>query len=231
MGSGFLEPWPLWNAALRRESRSGFFAVVAAILIFTMTPIYLITNHLMDWRDTTVWDPSTSLDTSIPFIAWSMIFYQSLFFLFYPLPFYAMPDTTEARRDTLIASQGLLTLTVISNLIFVLFPCEIFIREQAVAGIAGANPLLVSAFEYQWWIDSPYNAWPSLHISTSGMFTLFALRWWKGQPVKQWIIGILWLLMALSILTTKQHFVWDLVTALALLAAVWHWQMRPALAA
>jgi len=224
--AGFFEPWPLWNMALRRRSRLGFLGVVAAVLIGIMAPLYLATNHLMAWRATTVWDPSTSWDTSIPFMAWSMVFYQSLFFLFYPLPFYVMPNTESARRDMLIASQGMLSLSIISNLIFVLLPCEVFVREQAFAGVVDAHPVFVRAFEFQWSIDTPFNAWPSLHVSTAGMFTLFALRWWRGQPVKQWALGVMWVLMCLSILTTKQHFVWDLLTGLALLAAVWHWQVR-----
>ena len=66
-------------------------------------------------------------------------------------------------------------------------------------------------------------------MSTAGLFALFSIRWWTDSPIRQWAIGIWWGLMSLSILTTKQHFILDLVTGLILLCSVWRWYVVPAL--
>ena len=226
MREKFLGIWPIWKLALERESRIGFLLMVAGIVAALLAPLYFATNQFMDSRGVTVWDPMTSLDAAIPFIAWSVLFYHSLYFLFYPLPLYAMPGTTRARTEMILCGQGLMVLCVVSCTFFVLLPAEVHIRSEAIDGIA-ANPGWYNGFfEWLWKFDSPFNAWPSLHVSQAGLITLFAIRWWQDKPVLQWSIGILWVMMTISILTTKQHFLWDLVTALILLSIVWKWQIQ-----
>ena len=229
MRERFLELWPIWRPIRDNETRLGFLYGLAGLLLVTIGPLYGITNQAMAWRGTTVWDPTTSLDLGIPFLAWTIVLYLSLFFLFYPLPLFSMPNTSEARREAMLMGQGLIVLSAVSNLIFILSPAEVHIRSQAVAGIGDAHPLFVAGFEFQWFVDSPYNAWPSLHVSQAGLITMFAIRWWRGTVWKQWAIGIAFVAMSISILTTKQHFVWDLISGLALLAVIWQYQMRPAL--
>jgi membrane-associated phospholipid phosphatase len=109
----------------------------------------------------------------------------------------------------------------------VIFPAEVHLRDSI--DINNMHPIFASMFETLWFLDSPYNSWPSLHVSSAGIFTLFAIRWWKGRPILQWAVGIWWVLMTLSILTTKQHFILDLVTGLMILGIVWRWQVQPGL--
>jgi hypothetical protein len=224
-----LNIWSIWKFPLARETRIGFLLAMAVIDIVIVAPLYLITNHLMAWRGVTIFDPTTSMDFSIPFIAWTVIIYQSLFYFFYPLPLFSMPDTKKARHEALLLSQALIVLAFISNLWFIICPGEVHIRSQAKDAVDTMHPIFLSMFESLWFMDSPYNSWPSLHVSTAGLFTLFAIRWWKHQPIKQWAVAIWWILMSLSILTTKQHFILDLVTAIILLAALWRWQVQPSL--
>ena len=59
--------------------------------------------------------------------------------------------------------------------------------------------------------DAPYNTWPSAHIVFS-MITAFALSNWVKH---KFLLTLIWFYVAflgLSILTTKQHFVWDLMS-------------------
>jgi len=225
----FLDIWPIWKLALNRESRIGFLLTVACTVAALLGPLYFGTNQLMDARGITVWDPMTSLDAAIPFLAWTVLFYHSLYFLFYPLPLYSMPDTMQARREMILCGQGLMVLCVVSCSFFLLLPAEVHIRSEAIDGIAANPGWYNDMFEWLWKLDSPFNSWPSLHVSQAGLITLFAIRWWQGKPALQWSIGTLWVLMTISILTTKQHFLWDLITALILLSAVWKWQIQPGL--
>jgi len=225
----FLDIWPIWDFALSRESRIGFLFSMALVDVFIGGPMYLITNHLMAWRGTTIFDPTTSLDLAIPFMAWTVVIYQSLFYFFYPLPLISTPNDQRSRCEALILSQGLLVTMLISNIWFVICPAEVYLRSQAVENIDSMHPIFRSMFEGLWFMDSPYNSWPSLHVSSAGIFTFFAIRWWKGKPIRQWAVGIWWILMSLSILTTKQHFILDLVTAVMLLGAIWKWQVQPSL--
>ena len=227
MRDKFLDIWPIWNFALARESRLGFLLSMALLDVCIGAPAYLITNHLMNWRGTTVFDPVTSIDLAIPFMAWTIVIYQSLFYFFYPLPLISLPNEKKMRHEALLLSQGLLVIIISSNIWFVLFPAEVHLRESI--DINNMHPIFASMFETLWFLDSPYNSWPSLHVSSAGIFTLFAIRWWKGKPVLQWAVGIWWVLMTLSILTTKQHFILDLVTGLMILGIVWKWQVQPGL--
>jgi len=221
--------WSIWNFTKTRNSKLGFLLSMAAINVTILTPFYLITNHLMSWRGTTVLDPTTSLDLAIPFMAWTVVIYLSLFYLFYPLPLLSMPDNKSGRYEALIMSQGLIVLFIISNIWFVICPAEVHIRSQALENVDTMHPVFLSMFEGLWSMDEPYNAWPSLHVSSALLFTLFAIRWWKGKPVLQWSVGIWWVLMSLSILTTKQHFILDLITGALVMWPIWKWYIQPML--
>lgn len=224
------ELWPVWGLVEARRTRLGFLLALFVQMACILAPLYGATNHLMGWRGTTVWDPTTALDLAIPFMAWTVLVYLSLFYLFYPLPLFSMPDTAAGRREALLMCQGLVVLSLVSNLVFVLLPAEVHIRSQAFAAVDGMHPLILACYQMQWTLDTPYNAWPSLHVSQAALTTLFAIRWWGGRRLLQWGIGIGWVLMCISILTTKQHFVWDLLTGIVLVAVVWQVQMRPRLA-
>ena len=229
MRDKFLGIWPIWNVALKQKSRLRFLAVVFGILGPTLSAFYLITNRSMANLDESVWDFSIPLDHQIPFIAWSVLFYHTLYIVFYPLPLFSVPDSNQGRKEMLICSQAMFVISLTSCIIFVILPAEVYTRSVAIDSIATNPGWYNPLFEWLWVIDAPYNSWPSLHVSTAGLLTMFAIRWWKGRPALQWGIGILWVLMCLSILTTKQHFIWDLVTSLILTASVWRWQVKPGL--
>ena len=229
MREKLLDIWPIWKFPNARKTSIGFLLSMAAIDVLIVAPVYLITNHLMGWWGTTVLDPTTSLDLTIPFMAWTVVIYLSLFYFFYPLPLMSMPDNNRGRQEALIMSQSLIMLFVVSNIWFVICPAEIHIRSQALENVDTMHPIFLVMFEGLWFMDEPYNAWPSLHVSSALLFTLFAIRWWKGKPMRQWAVGIWWVLMSLSILTTKQHFILDMITGALILVPLWKWQIQPSL--
>ena len=110
-----------------------------------------------------------------------------------------------------------------------IFRTEMEKYDAAIEEMAARPGMLSEMYELMWVLDKPYNSWPSLHVSIATIMTLFAIRCWNDKPLLKWGIGIFCVLMCISIMTTKQHFVWDLVTGWALVATIWMWQIRPGL--
>ena len=81
--------------------------------------------------------------------------------------------------------------------------------------------------------DTPWNAWPSLHIVQSLLSVLIVQRWYVGQSNKHnlslAILWFCWILLAISVMTTKQHFVWDAVSAIVISLAAWKYWFLPIL--
>ena len=229
MREKLLDIWPIWKFTSARKSRIAFLLSMATINVMILAPLYLITNHLMGWLGGTVLDPTTSLDMAIPFMAWTVVIYLSLFYFFYPLPLISMPNNKRERYEALILSQSLILLFIVSNIWFVICPAEVHIRSQALDNVDTMHPVFLAMFEGLWFLDEPYNAWPSLHVSSALLFTLFAIRWWKDKPILQWGVGIMWVLMSLSILTTKQHFILDMITGALVMWPIWKWYVQPLL--
>ncbi len=228
MREGFLGIWKIWNPALKHiDNRLRFFITVGVLDILLMAPIYIIVNKLMAYRGTTIWDPSFALDFQIPFIPWTILFYYTLFFVFYPLPFFT--NTSDKREEILILSQAMIVTQYVAHIFFILLPAEVHIRSQAIEELAMNSGWYDGLFEILWMLDTPFNSWPSLHVSQAGLITFFAIRWCHEKPTLQWLFGILWVLMSISILTTKQHFIWDLITSLLLMFGVWYIQIKPVL--
>ena len=82
-------------------------------------------------------------------------------------------------------------------------------------------------------MDEPWNAWPSLHIAHSYFLTRAISRWMRirsseSQLVKIFI-AIVWIeffLLSISIMTTKQHYVWDLFTGIIVGVIGWKIAVR-----
>ena len=229
MREKFLSIWPIWNFALKREARIQYVLSVGALMVPILSILYLVTNRLAASMDYSGWDPKFGLDDQIPFIAESIFIYNTLFWLFIPLPLYCMPNTERARKELIVFCQAIIVVNFISYLVFIFSPAEVYIRDVAIQEMASRPGLLSEMYELMWVLDKPYNAWPSLHVSIATMMTLFAIRCWNDKPLLQWGIGILCVLMCISIMTTKQHFVWDLISGWALVAAIWMCQVRPGL--
>ena len=229
MRERLLGTWKIWEPALKyRDNRSKFLITVGIINLSIIAPLYFVVNRVMKYRDVTSWDPTFSLDLEIPFLPWTIIFYSTLYFVFYPLPFFVVKN--EKIKEVLVLSQSLIIAQLIAVFFFIFLPAEVHLRSQAVNGIE-LNPSWFGKFyEMLWAVDSPYNSWPSLHVIQAGLITFFTIRWTSGRTSFQISILILWILLSLSILTTKQHFIWDLITAVLLILVVWYVQVKPSLA-
>jgi len=182
----------------------------------------------------TAWDPKSLfrdseeryLDYKIPFIDWTGFFY-SLLYVFY-LGFYAAQKTNRGRAESLVTAQAWVLSTLIACLFFALLPAEVDLRWQLVdsGGLDGSYAIFYQAIHA---VDQPFNAWPCLHIATSFIFAVALTRWWfqRGCNWAVYLLWPVWLGLFISVLTTKQHLIWDAITGTLLGLGVWLGVMRP----
>lgn len=167
------------------------------LVVGTLYSGYQITNH-WHWRPP-VTLPLTWLDRAIPLLEWTVWPYLVLAgCMFLPL---LLSDRQIFRRCLTALGCGY----SVNLLVFAMWP-TMLPREGLPDGWHR------TAFAWLYAVDSPANCFPSGHI-TAPFIAFHAL----AMEHRRWR-GLLWLAFALlcpTILTTKQHYVVDLVGGLA----------------
>lgn len=153
-----------------------------------------------------VYLPLTDLDRAIPLLPWTLLIYLSdyLFILLALLSLKKAEDFSSAFYRMIVG-------IVLSFVIFLFFP-TVYPRP-----LLPADPLWGETFLYLHFLDQPTNCFPSLHVS----MTLIAAA--SVPPLSRWrSLGWLWALaICLSTLTTKQHYVWDVLGGAVIAWAAW----------
>ena len=223
-------PWRLWsNHWKNRDKQLGYrlpIALIVAIIIGAGLG-YLLTNKFAYWRDWQAFDPTTSIDTWIPVIPWTIVPYSTLYF-YYPMAAILGMKSEQTQRENVIFHQILLMLTWMVFVIFILVPVEVDIRSRVFLADLG---IWQPWYDYLYAVDTPWNAWPSLHIVQSLLAVLVVGRWYNTENYR-WQIRILWfawLMLTISVMTTKQHFVWDVVTGIIIAVLAWKYWISPCL--
>ena len=254
-GARFWRIWkPLWKY---REAANGLlYPFLLMLTVLVLISPYMVFNRMAAWadhtpisaetvaqRDTlkvsqqderTVWDPKSLfkddegryLDYKIPVVDWSIWFYLSLFA--YYLGFYAAWKNDRGRAESLVMAQGWVISSWIAFPFFFFFPADIDLRWQL--NLEQMTPLYQFLFKAFHALDKPFNAWPCLHIAQSFIIATGVARWWM-QCKWTWAVWLLWPAWAglwVSVLTTKQHFIWDTIMGTLLGVGVWFFVMRPA---
>jgi hypothetical protein len=203
-----------------------------------MGAVYGVTNHWMAWRGTTVWDASTlirfadgqTLDRWLPFVPWTITLYASLV-AWYVVPAVTVPAQRE--RDFAALYLGLLWLTAVAQVVFLLLPAEVKLRDQVWSGLTapGTSTCWSAIYRGLYLLDCPFNSWPCLHTAQPLLIQLTLAHWHRQTHRLLTAAGwVWWGLLTVSILTTKQHYVWDVVTGIALALGTWYAYLRPRLA-
>ncbi len=225
-------PWKAWRSSWsRREKMGGYWFPLEIFLVglLCIAVPYFASNNIAEYYLSTVWDPEIALDRDIPVINWMIIPYTALY-LFYPATLVLSPRDDRGRMELLLAMQGLILITLFCVAIFLVLPAEIDLRWQldehwADEPLNGFESALYGFIHFS---DNPWNAWPSLHIVHSyllaRMITLWVSREHGEKPLARAFLGILWIeyvLLCISILTTKQHYLFDLATGLIVAMLAW----------
>ena len=154
--------------------------------------------------------PLTWVDRNTPFVAFTVWIYMS-YFMTFVLAFILEEDLERLNRYCLAE----FLLTSISNIIFVLYPT---IYERNEVQLTGVDPLTTGLFELLYSLDKPVNCLPSLHVSSS---YLAAFIWFNHRPKRFWCFLLWATAIAISTLTTKQHYLVDVWAGLGLAALVY----------
>jgi hypothetical protein len=172
-----------------------------------------------------------SIDGLIPFVPFSLLLYLS-FFAFYLLHKPLLAGADIRRQCFWRMEIVLIVMSVASCACFLLFPTQIELRQQALLSLASGDypAWLVNACQGLFLLDNEINAWPSIHVSQPLFIMLCVTRLQLYPPQK---LALLWLLLLgvmSSVLTLKQHYVWDAATGvlLALIAVQYYfsWSKR-----
>ena len=204
------------------------YALIIAMIFFAAIP-YAIINHLTSLRDWAVFDPSTRYDIDLIFWAWMIVPYLTLY-LYYPAAALLGSKNEIMWKQNIIFHQMMLISCWIVFLIFFLFPVEIDLRHLVVDTEGTIwEPFYVMMHV----IDTPWNSWPSLHIVQS-MQVVLVLRYWfppDSNRLKMLHAALLisWLFLVASTMVVKQHYIWDVATAIVFSGLGWRYWMKPCL--
>ncbi|MFT7677316.1 MAG: membrane-associated phospholipid phosphatase [Planctomycetota bacterium] len=190
---------------------------------------YFAVNELAYRRGVTVFDPAQvfvvegrTLDSRIPYLPWTILVYHGLFELLLCLPFLTYPKTSSGARDLFRLYEGQFVLTLIACAVFLIAPAEMALRvpaEQHGDSVVDQLNLLVHVQ------DRPFNTWPSLHVAWTCLATLQVTRWIRSRRRKI-LLWACFVVVAISTLTVKQHYLWDVISAALLALGYWRWKLR-----
>ena len=227
----FNRPWGIWNPHWQNRNNSRVFWYTLITLILAMALPYSVVNQIMGYFGRSVFDPVTEIDRIIPLIGWSFVIYVSLY-LYYPAAAWFGRNSDQRVREMFAFYQSLFIMTWAVLLIFIIFPTEIYIREDIPKPVRDGE-----GFWGLWYgdlmhkTDMPYNAWPSLHVTQSLMIVMLLRRWKIVEGWTEILTWIAWISLCISVLTTKQHFFFDLVTGILTGVACWYLMCVPAIIA
>jgi membrane-associated phospholipid phosphatase len=164
-----------------------------AIVVFSL---YIVSNRILEGRPAATL--GTPLDARIPFLPPAEFVYVSVF-LFLFLPVVQVRDLCVFRRAAIAFSVS----NLLAIAIFWAFPVRM-VRPEGFP--LETFPAWGVALNY--WLDPPYNGFPSLHVSNAVFAGFLALR--LDRPVGGVALGLAGAI-SVSTLLVKQHYLADVL--------------------
>lgn len=159
----------------------------------------------------------TRFDDMIAFDARWVWIYSGLYYPMIVLAALVQPDW----RAYAYTVGGFLLLLTIQVLIFITLPVAIPAHWRAVERTR--HPRSMQMLDLVWSYDKLRNSMPSMHVSVAMMVDLTI---WQHWPAAGYVAGLFPLLIGISALKTKQHYVLDVVPGAitgALVFFLWRW--------
>jgi membrane-associated phospholipid phosphatase len=162
--------------------------------------LYTLTGRV-HLREPARLEPS-AIDQSIPFIDWTVFVYLSQF-VFLALCIGALKKTGTISRTL----YGLALASILSFIVFMVYPTSLP-RPPVTGGVAAI------AYEALYLMDADTNCFPSLHVALAGLGALGVM----DENRKHGAAALIWAaLIALSTITTRQHYFVDVIGGLAVI--------------
>lgn len=186
--------------------------VVGAIMYSAAYALYYATNHFPQFEPHLL--PMSWVDEHAPFLPWTVLIYTSEYFYFaFVYILLRRDDNINKYLYSYFFAQ------IVACVIFFLFPVtyprELFpIPADTSFWLQGVWTWLRKA-------DAPTNCLPSLHVAS---VYLSAFAFITDKQMKLFWTFFIWsTLIALTTLTTKQHYLIDIVTGITLAIACYQW--------
>lgn len=173
---------------------------------------YFMTNHYPYFREHYL--PLTWIDRGTPFVPYSVLIYISEYFYF-ACVYILLRNYDNINRYL----YSFFLLQVFSCSIFALYP-TVYPRENFPVP-SDLPQWLIATWAWLRSIDTSGNCFPSLHVSS--VYLSSFVFWTDGQKKLFWVFFIWATMIALSTLTTKQHYVADIVSGLGLSIIFYRW--------
>jgi len=186
---------------------------VAGALMYGLSYyLYYLINHNPIFNPQML--PLTWIDTHTPFIPWTVLIYISeyIFFAFV----YILLDSYDVINKYL---YSYFLLQIVGCTVFLMYP-TIYPRDRFPIP-AETSLWLQNTWSWLRTQDAPTNCLPSLHVA-SVYLSAFVFRE-EGRKKLFWTFFVWATLIALSTLTTKQHYVADILTGLGLSLFFYWW--------
>lgn len=153
--------------------------------------------------------PLSAIDEAMPFLPWTVFPYVSAYGLVF-ISFLSLRRAHLGRRFL----QVLISCVIIAGAMHWAYPTR-YPRERFPIP-PDTDVLSASALSVVHFFDTPSSCLPSLHVATA---VLSALLVWRENRRRFWLFSAWALMIAVATLSTKQHYLIDVVTG-ALLAIV-----------
>lgn len=183
---------------LKLREKLGWFLFITAYFAGG----YLLINQITAGRDAFL-DVSFALESKIPFVPEFIFGYA---FVYFNVLIACIVIDNRQEWHRLVVS--FILATTIAYTVFLAFPVKMELRPD-ISGLTGPS-IAVTRFFYM--IDMPYNCFPSLHLTYPMLATLVS---WRSHRVMRWFFALVTILVAVSVVLVKQHYIADVIAGLA----------------
>lgn len=180
----------------RKERREKFSWFLFMLGYFTAG--YLAINWISSQRSFYI-DLATPIDRAIPFVP-IFIFGYILVYLSIVLAYFTIDDMRDWRSTVV----SFLLATSLAYVIFLSFPVRMDLRPE-ITFLPGT---VASITRFYYFIDLPYNCFPSLHVTYPAIATIML---WQTHKRMRWVMLAMTITVAVSVVLVKQHYIADVL--------------------
>ncbi len=172
-------------------------------LLFLSITLYYLAGYFFinEWTSHRhrVFHLALPFEKNIPLLP-ALIFAYVMIYIFLAVPYLVIEDLDYFKK---IVKSFFICVTL-HFAIFLIFPVGYNLRPVVNPDQGWAYALV----DFYYWLDLPYNSFPSMHISNAFLVAFFMRH---HRPYWGWIMLPLAFLVAISVVLVKQHYIVDVV--------------------